>query len=126
MARRRVLIIDDEPVLGEALCELLSEVHDVELATTARDGVRRLREDASFEVVLCDLQLRDASAVDVYTAYRATWPGREGRIVFVSGGTTDDALLRFLETTDNRYLSKPFDVEELPRVIEEVAFATAS
>ncbi|HEU4615300.1 MAG TPA: hypothetical protein VFS15_24570, partial [Kofleriaceae bacterium] len=63
MMRARVLVVEDERLLGEAICDLLGDEFDVELATTVAKASARLREDPSFEVILCDAQLPDGTAL---------------------------------------------------------------
>ncbi len=124
MPRRRVLIVDDERLLAEALREVLSDDHDVEVASTAGQAIRRLQADAGIEVVLCDVQLPDGTALDVLAAYRAAWPGRERRLVFVTGGGAQQPGIRAaLATGAHRLLAKPFDLDDVPALIEAVASA---
>ncbi len=123
MSRRRVLVIDDERLLAEALCDVLSDDHDVELATTVAAAVRRLREDPGFEVVLCDVMLPDGTAVDIHRAYRAAFPGREHRMVFITGGTDDPQLRAIVAAGRHEVLRKPFDLDKLAALIERVAAA---
>jgi DNA-binding response OmpR family regulator len=119
--RRRVMIVEDERLLGEAMCELLGDDHDVELTTTVAAAIRRLRDDASFEVILCDVQLPDGTAAQIFADYCAVWPDRQRRFVFLSGGTDDPEVRRLLVAGTHRVLRKPFDLDELPIVIERQA-----
>ena len=121
MTRRRVLVVEDERLLGEAMCELLGDDHDVELATTVSAANRRLREDAGFEVILCDVQLPDGTAAQIYDAYCAVWPERARRFVFLSGGTDDPAVRALFAAGKHPVLRKPFDLDVLPAIIERQA-----
>ena len=89
VTRRRVLIVEDERLLGEAMCELLGDDHDVELASTVAAATKRLRDDAE----LRGHPVRRAAARwhgrDVFRGYCASWPERAQRFVFVTGGTDD-------------------------------------
>lgn len=117
--RARVLVVEDERLLGEAICDLLGDEFDVELATTVAKASARLREDPSFEVILCDAQLPDGTALEIYEAYRAMWPERVQRFVFVSGGTDDGSLRALLTSGRHRVLTKPFDIDALPALVAE-------
>jgi CheY-like chemotaxis protein len=121
MVRRRVLIVEDERLLGEALCELLGDDHDVELATTVAAAIKVLREDPSFEVILCDVQLPDGTAVQVYDDYCTAWPDRTRRFVFLSGGSDDGEVRQLIASGRHQVLRKPFDLDALPSVIERQA-----
>lgn len=121
MARRRVLIVEDERLLGEALCELLGDDHDVELASTVAAATKKLREDPSFEVVLCDVQLPDGTAAQIYEDYCKVFPDRARRFVFLSGGSDEGELRQLIASGRNQVLRKPFDLDALPAVIERQA-----
>jgi DNA-binding NtrC family response regulator len=116
-----VLIVDDERLLAEALCDVLSDDHDVELATTVGAAKRMLRASATFDVVLCDVNLPDGTAADVFHGYRDAYPGRERRIVFATGGTDDPAIASIVSTHGCRIVKKPFDLVALSRLIDDVA-----
>lgn len=115
------MIVEDERLLGEAMVELLGDDHDVELASSVATAIRRLCEDARFEVILCDVQLPDGTAADIYEAYRAAWPERAQRFAFVSGGTDDPRVRPLLDSGRHPVLRKPVDLDALPAMIERLA-----
>lgn len=111
MGRRRVLIVDDERLLREAMCDLLSDTCDVEGVGSVAAAQRRLAEDGrGFDVVVCDVQLPDGTARDVRRALRGAT-----RMVMVTGG--GETLARRLGG-DGPVLNKPFDLDELPALLD--------
>jgi DNA-binding NarL/FixJ family response regulator len=80
-----------------------------------------LREDASFEVILCDVQLPDGTAATIFAAYCAQWPERAHRFVFLSGGTDDPLVRSLVASGKHPVLRKPFDLDALPALIEQQA-----
>jgi DNA-binding response OmpR family regulator len=111
MGRRRVLIVDDERLLREAMCDLLSDTCDVEAVGSVAAAQRRLADGGSdFDVVLCDVQLPDGTAGDVRQALRGAT-----RLVMVTGG--GEPLARRLGG-DAPVLHKPFDLDELPALLD--------
>ncbi len=63
-AGRRVLIIDDDPLVANSLRRLLA-TREVHIADSGRRGIEMLRENDRFEVVLCDLMMPEVSGMDV-------------------------------------------------------------
>jgi two-component system, NtrC family, response regulator HydG len=118
VTRRRVLIVEDERMLGEALSEFLGDDHDVTLATTVAAAIAVLQRDDGIEVILCDVQLPDGTAVEIYTDYCTRWPERSQRFVFLSGGTDERAVRDLITSGKHRVLRKPFDLDALPALIE--------
>ena len=71
MSRAKVLIIDDEPSVADALKTILEDHgYEAVLAHTGRDG---LEQTASrhFHLTITDYQLPDMSGLDVITAMRS-------------------------------------------------------
>jgi signal transduction histidine kinase len=124
--RRRILAVDDEVLLLKAYRRMLNEHHDVTTSLGAREALRLLEKDRSFEVILCDLQMPDMSGMELYAAVRARHPGLAERFVFVTGGAFSSEAKRFLEESDCAVMSKPFRVEELLACVERKAEAQAA
>jgi FixJ family two-component response regulator len=59
------------------------------------------------------------TGMDLYDALRATRPGLERRMVFMTGGTFTPRARAFLERTPQRWLEKPFEMERLLEVVRE-------
>lgn len=108
--RARVLVIDDDPQVRTVLRRLLQKVSVVEEAPTGSDGLRAL-ELRAFDVVLCDLQLRDESGVDVCHAIRRRHPSI--RLVLMSGGAVEPTIQAGVDAV----LQKPFTLDTLYGVL---------
>ncbi|WP_434391792.1 hybrid sensor histidine kinase/response regulator [Melittangium boletus] len=121
--RGRVLIVDDEPAVGRALRRILRE-HDVELATSGRQALERLRTDSRFHVVLCDVMMPDLGGKDLYEAVQRDGSGLERRFVFVSGGAFTPGARDFLARVPNPTLEKPFDEAAVKRVVRELVMSS--
>jgi PAS domain S-box-containing protein len=120
-ARARVLVVDDEPLVADMLRRTLADGHDVTVATDARTALDFVLSGAEFDLIFCDLLMPRMSGMDLYTALRAERPGVEDRIVFMTGGAFTERAAAFLATVPNRKMSKPFDLDELERVVSKAA-----
>jgi signal transduction histidine kinase/ActR/RegA family two-component response regulator len=120
-AKRRVLAVDDEPLLLKAYRRMLSDVHDVETAMGGVEGLRALERDAAYDVILCDLQMPEMSGMGFHEAVRQRWPALADRFVFVTGGAFSPDAKRFLEDTVCAVIQKPFRVEDLLALIDRKA-----
>ena len=110
--RRRVLIIDDERLVRDALTRLLQTEHEVVSAGSGEAGLAAL-DAGGFDVVICDVMMPGMNGREVYRRVAAQHPGFERRLVFISGGTFTPELDEFLRTTTNRCLSKPFKLDDV-------------
>ena len=87
--RPRVLIVDDDELLGRALGRLVSTQGFTSHITTS--SAEALASEGLFEVAVLDLNLGNDSGVEL--ASRLLDEGRVGRVVFHTG-TDDPVLLR--------------------------------
>lgn len=109
--RRRVLVIDDEPMVGRAIRRILSD-YEVFAVTTAREALAELTVH-DFDAVLCDLALPDISGAELREKLRETLPALVDRIIFITGGAFTPDMQRFIDRDDITVLSKPLDALEL-------------
>jgi len=108
-ARRRVLVVDDEPLVSRALARMLDAEGEVVEANRAREALDRIRSGERFDVILCDLMMPDLSGMELHAAIRALDPALADRMVFVTGGAFTEAARTFLERIPNARLEKPVD-----------------
>jgi PAS domain S-box-containing protein len=121
----RVLMVDDEPLLGRSTQLLLLPDHDVVPVTRARDALERLRSGERFDVILCDLMMPEMSGIEFDQEVRRVAPEYVGRIVFMTGGAFTDDARNFLATTGTPHLEKPFTEATLRQVIQNVCRSVA-
>jgi nitrogen-specific signal transduction histidine kinase/CheY-like chemotaxis protein len=124
--RARILIIDDEPLLGQTLRFAFQDRHDVEVAASGREALERLTTDADYDLVLCDLMMPDVSGEHVYRAVRERSPGLLPRFVFMTGGAFTERAQEFLAHFDGRQLEKPFNIDEVESLLSEISAAGAA
>ena len=122
-ARRKILIIDDERLVRDALVRLLSSDHDVIAAGNGEAGLAAIAA-STFDVIICDVMMPGMNGREVHRRIAIEHPGLEQRLVFISGGTFTPELDEFLTTTTNRCLTKPFKLDDVFVAIEAIASAT--
>ncbi len=119
--RARVLLIDDERALGHSLRLLLSEHHDVDATTSAKEAMARLEAGTGYDVILCDLMMPEMSGMDFYDRLKATAPSMVSRVAFLTGGAFTRASREFLERVPNPRLEKPFALSALLDLVRRTA-----
>lgn len=106
---KRVLVIDDEPLIGEGIAETLTErgmdCTIVQKGLDAEAVARATKPD----VAIIDIWLADIDGLEVGQRLRALDPNM--LIVFASGH--GDASSGVRECAPATFLQKPFDVQEL-------------
>jgi PAS domain S-box-containing protein len=119
--RRRVLIVDDEPLVGEAIARALSEENDVEVVTEAKQALARVQKGAVYDIVLCDLMMPVMTGMDLYAELVRAAPKLAGRLVFMTGGAFTPRARAFLENVVNPCLEKPLDTSKLRSIVARAA-----
>jgi two-component system cell cycle sensor histidine kinase/response regulator CckA len=116
----RVLVVDDDQALMRALRRAL-RAHRLECVSSGQEALERLRADARFDVVLCDLMMPDMTGMELYEQLEALGLGVRERMVFLTGGAFTPRARAFLERVPNRALEKPVSPERLEAILAEVA-----
>ncbi len=110
-AAPEVMVLDDEPTVGERLKEYL-EQHGMQVETfvDSQRAVARLGE-RSFDVVVTDLKMKAPTGIDVLLAVRERHP--QTQVIVITGyRTIEDA--RSAECIGAfGFVDKPFRMEEL-------------
>ncbi|MEM6959097.1 MAG: ATP-binding protein [Myxococcota bacterium] len=122
-APARVLVIDDEPLIGRAMVRALRG-HAVQTVTNGDDALEQLKRE-SFDVVFCDVMMPDRSGIQVYESIVAERPHYRERFVFMTGGAFTADTHEYLKATDRLVIDKPFDLRELRRIVVRVSAAAA-
>ncbi len=113
---RRVLVVDDDESIRELVeMALSSEGHQV---MTAPHGAAALEAIALSppDVILLDMKMPVMDGWEFARVYRAA-PGQHAPIVVVTAA--QDAASRAAEVAADGHLPKPFDLEDLFRVVDQ-------
>jgi len=118
--RRRLLIVDDEPALGEIIRRRLKAECDVDVVTDAREALFKIAHagDAPYDLVLCDLMMPEMTGMELHAAVARDHPGVERRFVFMTGGAFTPRASQFLAEVKNQCLEKPFDLEVVRALLQ--------
>lgn len=117
--RGRVLIVDDEPMIGRVLEITLQPEHDVKAVTSAEGALALLERGDAFDVILCDLSMPGMTGQDLHDHLRRSRPTVASRMIFMSAGARTPEGAAFLETVADRRIDKPFRTDQLLPLVRE-------
>ena len=115
----RLLVIDDEVLMGRALTRALRVEAQVVVVTGGADAVALLDHDRRFDLILCDMMMPGINGMQVYAWVAAHAPELLRRIVFITGDVTTDEGRNFLASISNRCLVKPIPLDILRSLVTE-------
>jgi DNA-binding NarL/FixJ family response regulator len=102
----RILVVDDHPMMAEALAlamRTLDRATDVETAGDLRSAIA-LASDEKYDLCLLDLGLPDCSGIDALTRLREAVPALP--VVVVSGADDTEHVLKALDRGAMGYIPK--------------------
>ena len=111
-----ILIVDDEPSVGDALKLVLeSQGYEVVLATNGRDGIDHARR-RRFAFTVVDLFLTDITGFQVITGILSLCP--EMPIVLITAHGTPSVFAEAMKLGAVGALAKPFAPAEILKLID--------
>jgi CheY-like chemotaxis protein len=110
--RGRVLVIDDDPLVGRSMARLLQGAHEVTVLTSPAEAVARITRGERWDAILCDLMMPELSGMDVEERLTKAAPDVVPRIVYLTGGAFTDRAREFL-AGGRPYLEKPVEADAL-------------
>jgi len=119
-APQRLLVVDDDPIVRESLSRMLSKVFKVETASGVKEA-RRSMSGTHFDAILCDVMMNDGGGEAFFDWLQRERPSTASRVIFVTGGVTDEASRRFLDGQAQPVLYKPVDLLTVERAVDEVS-----
>jgi CheY-like chemotaxis protein len=114
----RILIVDDEPFVRNALCRALRS-YDLVTAGSGEEALAHLSTGEPFDLILCDLMMPGISGMDIYQHLRLRHPGRERQLVFLTGGVFTDEAQEFVAGISNAVVQKPFNFQQLRTLVKD-------
>lgn len=109
-----VLVVDDDPEVGEVFADHLRDEFEVQLATSGPEALELLKD--SVDVVLLDRRMPTLSGDDVVTELR-----NRGNDVPVALVTAVEPDADVIDLPVDEYLTKPVDRESLKRTVQVLA-----
>ncbi|MGH7394300.1 MAG: response regulator [Candidatus Methylomirabilales bacterium] len=125
MARPKILIVDDERHFAELLTQYLSAL-DAEILH-ARDGASALEQaqEQTPDLILLDLVMPGRDGTEVAKALKRKPETRGIPIIFLTGESRAERLVRELERGAEDYITKPFHPPEVVARVKKALQAHA-
>ena len=117
----RVLLLDDEAALGDALLRFLAQGGiEVRAVADGRAALRALQQE-KFDVIISDVRMPGMNGREFIAHLRNEQPKLVQRLIFSTGDTFAEDTAQLLDTSAVPTVSKPFDFFVLENLIRRVA-----
>lgn len=112
---RKLLIIDDEPLIRMSLQEgLKSETLEVKTAKTGKEGIEFLNTE-SFDFVITDIKLPDINGMGILKYIKENLP--ETTVIIITAYGTAETAVEAMKMGAFDYITKPFSIDEIKIIL---------
>jgi two-component system NtrC family sensor kinase len=116
---KRILVVDDEKYILDFFVEVFRMFPmEVDTADDGKIAMERILVK-DYDIVFTDFKMPNMSGKELFHWIESQRPELLKRIIFVTGDTVSTETRSFFESTGNRYLAKPFKIEEVKEVIQQ-------
>jgi DNA-binding NtrC family response regulator len=117
-ARKKVLLLDDEPIVCERLKPALEKLgFYVESYTESQKAVDRVMEE-HFDVLVTDLKMRKPDGLEVMEFVRQHSPST--RVIIITGFATVETATETMKSGAADFIAKPFRIRDLCDLIVDL------
>ncbi|WP_426131514.1 response regulator transcription factor [Pseudomonas sp. DWP1b1] len=111
----KVLVVDDQPLIVEELCEFLeSSGYRCVPCESSRHALKRFSEDAEIGLVLCDLHMPDMDGIELVQAMqKVAGKQRAFEAIMLTGRADKQDVIKALRAGISDYYQKPINLDEL-------------
>jgi DNA-binding NarL/FixJ family response regulator len=123
----RVLVVDDQALIRQAVTDILSGADDLEVVGEARDGreALRLARDLRPDVVLMDIRMPELDGIEM-TAHLCADRELEGsRVLILTTFEEDEYLVAALRAGASGFIGKGAEPEEIVEAVRAIAAGDA-
>ena len=122
--RLDVLLLDDEPIVGKRLKPALAKIGcEVEVFENPREALKRI-EEKDFDVVVTDIRMDEIDGIQVLEYVMKNSP--RTKVILITGYAMMALARKAMERGAFDFIAKPFQPNDLRRVIARAAQALGS
>jgi len=116
MRKKNILVIDDDKIILDSLCEFLSlEGFQTSGAETLKSALAKLEEE-NYCLVLTDVNLPDGDGLELLGIIKKNYP--QTVVIVITGYGTIDSAVKAIKSGAYDYLTKPIIDDELRLAVE--------
>jgi PAS domain S-box-containing protein len=121
VAQRRVLVVDDDPLVLRSLTRVLARDFEVASARNGREALDLVRAGGTFDAMLCDLMMPELSGIELHELLVQDDPELAKRTVFLTGGAFSGRAQSFLDAVGQPHVEKPVDFKIVRELLLELS-----
>jgi two-component system NtrC family sensor kinase len=117
---KRVLVVDDEAYILDFFIEIFKAVPvTIDTANNGQEALEKMKR-LEYDLIVTDFRMPKMGGKELFSWIREHHPGLAHRIIFVTGDVVSNETRSFFEKNHCRFLAKPFKIEEVKDVMQQV------
>jgi response regulator RpfG family c-di-GMP phosphodiesterase len=117
--KHTLLVVDDEPDVGDSVHDLLRREFSVLRARSADEGLKLMRENV-VHIIMTDQRMPKVTGVELLKSIRTGHP-QAIRMLFTGYSDLDSVIAAINQGHIFRFLKKPWQPEDLEEAVREAA-----
>jgi CheY-like chemotaxis protein len=118
---QKVLAIDDEEIMGYVIQRIVRHLgYEVDWVTSCETALEKIRL-GRYDVILSDFKTPTMNGERFYDEIAGLDKSLLKKIIFITGDTVSGSTIRFFKKAGVPFLSKPFKIDELEKLIRQAA-----
>ncbi|MGD9889280.1 MAG: sigma-54-dependent transcriptional regulator [Halothiobacillaceae bacterium] len=114
----RIIFVDDDPRAGELFSRFArGEAFEVDIFRSPQAALERIEQQPAPALVISDLKMPGLSGIELLQALRARHP--KVPFILITGYSTMDDAIEALRLGATDFIKKPFDMDELLKLVRE-------
>ncbi|HUT67364.1 MAG TPA: response regulator [Dehalococcoidales bacterium] len=115
---RRILVVEDEPVIGNVCQKVLTrQGFSVDVVSDGNKAIDNIH-DRRYDLCILDLRMPGIDGIQLYKYLADNSPALSQSVIFTTGDITSNQVSGFLNGSERVYLEKPFTPRELIAAVE--------
>jgi len=115
--RKRVLIVDDNPILLRTAKEMLDEQYQVSIAVSAEQAYKSISRNMP-DIILLDYEMPFTNGIEVLEQLRENVNTRDIPVIFFTGSSDREVVEKLVGLKPDGYLLKPPNKKKMLSIIE--------
>jgi DNA-binding NtrC family response regulator len=113
----KILILDDEPIVGERLKPALEkEGHQAEVFVDPNQALKKLDEE-EFDIVVTDIRMSEVDGIQILE--KVTSKSKRTKVIMITGYATLEVARESMTKGAFDFIAKPFKLGELRGAIKK-------
>ncbi len=113
----RLMVVDDEPIVGKRLKRLLYKAgYDIDIFTEGSIAIEELGKK-SFDIIIADLKMKGINGMDILEIVKKKYP--HIKVIIITGYGKKLTAIEAFNKGAFDFITKPFKIKELENIIKK-------